>query len=118
MGYNPSSILMSGDGQCLSHATVVKLDKMKKVKFTLNTPLGERVKKFAEIETKLGRYFADVVTGSLYDMKTGECLTSQNLRIVDLHTLREERAVDAHSRGSKGGLSLVTSLAELEGFEE
>jgi len=118
MGYNPSNISLSSDGQCLSVASVSKIFKTKKHKFTLVTPDGIREKKFAEVETKLGRYYADVITGSLYDMKTGECLTSQNLRIADLHTLQAKREVDSHSRGSKGGLSLVTSLSELKGFEE
>jgi len=118
MGYNPSNISMSSDGLCLAHASVAKLDKMKKHKFTLATPEGEKVKKFAQVETKIGRYYADVITGSLYDMKTGLCVTSLNLRIVDLNTLQAERAVDFHSRGSKGGLSLVTSLAQSEDFEE
>jgi hypothetical protein len=118
MAYNPSSIALSSDGQCLAVASVSKLDKMKKHKFTLVTPSEIKQKKFAEVETKIGRYYADVVTGSLYDMKTGECLTSMNLRIADLHTLQAERVTDSHSRGSKGGLSLATSLAELKGFEE
>lgn len=118
MGYNPNSIALSSDGQCLAVASVCKLDKAKRYKFTLKTPSEQKLRTFAEVETKVGRYYADVVTGSLFDMKTGVCLTSLNLHIVDLHTLQGERVIDSHSRGSKGGLSLVTSLGELKGFEE
>ena len=118
MGYNPHKIFLSTDGMCLANSCVSRLGRLKKVKFTLETPEGSKEKKFAEVLTRIGRYYADVVTGSLYDMKTGECITSQNLRIVDLHTLQAERVIDSHSRGSKGGLSLVTSLSELEDFEE
>lgn len=84
-------IILKGEAACLSRG----FERLKKGSSTMTIKTIEYEKKrqfklveveqydpvFREYE-KLGKYYADVITGTLYDPKTGECLSSTQIRLM------------------------------------
>ena len=69
---------MSLNGRCLAEGYAERMRALPKVVFGLrHDPFhheGES-RKFARVSVKGHDYWADAITGSLYDCKTGRCLT-------------------------------------------
>ena len=84
-------IIIKGKAPCLSNG----FDKLKKDAISMSIKTVDYVKKrkfklidvdeydpvFNQYENK-GHFYADVVTGSLYDPKTGECLSSTQIKLI------------------------------------
>lgn len=84
-------IVIKGEPACLSQG--FHLLKTGSVAKTVETIEGRTERKFQLIEVEqfdpisneykeLGKHWADSITGSLYNPKTGECLTSTQIRMI------------------------------------
>ena len=76
---------------CVKETDIQKLKRDPKVKRMIETPMGREVRKFAVHDLKrfdkkkiyMQKVLIDVVTGTMYDFMSGECLSSTRIRIVD-----------------------------------
>lgn len=84
-------IVIKGEPACLSQG--FHLLKDNSVYQTIETIEGRQKRKFQlidliqfdpiqEVYNELGKHWADSITGSLYNPKTGECLTSTQIRMI------------------------------------
>jgi hypothetical protein len=75
------SFRMSLNGRCLAEGFGEGFKKLKKVEMELCQdvfhPAGTR-RKYVRVESKGTEYWADAVTGSLFDVKTGACQTNSS----------------------------------------
>ena len=110
----PRYLTLSTDGTCISNGTITKLNKLPKKQFTLHTPTGNKVKSFVYYQFKGIQFLIDVITGTLYNAKTGECPNSQLLWILDLHTQSMPSIEQLHNHGSFDGLTLSSQLDALD----
>jgi len=83
----PIKILLSADGSYLTGNTVSALAhkdaKTATVIKILKTPYGRAEKHFVYLIIHGKSYFADFVTGTLYESKTGMCLATHRMEIVE-----------------------------------
>lgn len=76
---------------CVKETDMVKLKRDPKVKRMIESPMGREIRKFAVHDLKrldkekiyTQKILVDVVTGTMYDFMSGECLSSTRIRIID-----------------------------------
>lgn len=76
---------------CVKEIDLQKLKRMKKVKRMIGSELGQEMRNFAIYSLRrldkdriyFQKILIDVITGSMYDFMSGECLSSTRIRIVD-----------------------------------
>ena len=76
---------------CVKEIDMQKLKRNKKVTRMIESELGREMRKFAIHDLKrldkehiyFQKILIDVITGSMYDFLSGECLSSTRIRIVD-----------------------------------
>lgn len=84
---------LSFEALCLDSKSVDKVYARKRqhVKYRIQTPLGEVIRTLCPVHF-LGRsQLADVVTGTLYDVQTGFCLSGDR-RLLDAVQQAQKRA--------------------------
>jgi hypothetical protein len=85
----PDILTLSSDGLCLSITGIERMKRIPAIELELHTPYGKKRKKFcvAQVHDKKwgGKdYLIDRITGTLYDTQTGECLTTPQLRVLNI----------------------------------
>lgn len=76
---------------CVKETDMQKLRRNPRVKRMIESELGREVRKFAVHDLRrldkeklyFQKILVDVVTGTMYDFMSGECLSSTRIRIVD-----------------------------------
>jgi hypothetical protein len=76
---------------CVKETDMQKLKRNPKVKRMIESELGKEMRKFAvhdllrldKERLYTQKILVDVVTGSMYDFMSGQCLSSTRIRIVD-----------------------------------
>ena len=84
-------VVIKGDAQCLSRG----FEYLKKdtVPMTIKTIEYEKQRQFKLVDViefdpvyecyeEMGQFYADSITGTLYDPKTGECLSSTQIKLL------------------------------------
>jgi hypothetical protein len=74
---------LSTEANCLSdtNGTCYRLTKEPIEKRRHQSDLGTKWRTFARVNTHLGEVLADVVTGTIYDPKSGRCYSSTKMCI-------------------------------------
>ena len=76
---------------CVKETDMQKLGRDPKVKRMIESELGREVRKFAVHDLRrldkdniyYQKILVDMVTGTMYDFMSGECLSSTRIRIID-----------------------------------
>ena len=76
---------------CVKETDMVKLKRDPKVKRMIESQLGRELRKFAVHDLKrfdkkkiyVQKVLVDMVTGTMYDFMSGECMSSTRIRIID-----------------------------------
>lgn len=87
----PQFVIVRGSPKCLTRG--FEFLKSNTVKLKIKTIEYEKERKFklvdvhefdpvAQVYEPMGKYYADAVTGTLYSPKTGECLSSLQIKLM------------------------------------
>jgi len=82
---------LSFEAYCLDSGSTEKIYARKRqhVRYLIQTPLGESVRTLCPVSFFGKRQLADVMTGTLYDMETCQCLSSDRYLIKKVQDLKE-----------------------------
>ena len=84
-------IIIKGEEPCLSRGFEKLKQNMVSLKIQTVDYIKERKFQLIDVEcfdpvfseyTPIGKFYADVVTGTLYHPKTGECLSSTQIKLI------------------------------------
>jgi hypothetical protein len=85
------AVALAIDERCLTAASIVKIGDLAQFvrMMGVRSLCGRVIRPIAEVEVTVRKgvtkgYYADAVTGSLYDKETGACLTAST-RVLDVH---------------------------------
>lgn len=84
---------LSHEGSMLTNAAITKIPKRAHIEVNVSGQLGTLARKMVLVRSVGGAiYLADVITGTLYELNDGWCLTSETLSIQVTKTLRDQVA--------------------------
>lgn len=126
---------MSYLARCLTHADMKSLHKERGSTFVMDTPTGKVFKKMVSVDVGGRHFWADPVTGSLFDPATGGCLSTSAVslfldtvgihfadaarRFPGLQKKCEEKPSRSHRKSNTPpGVGAPTNTGALDGTHE
>lgn len=72
----------SGEARCLRECDLRAIGRNQGSTIVVETPMSHDFRKVISVQVNNSPYWADRLTGSLYDSETGVCLTSPSIRLI------------------------------------